>query len=242
MYIIHLIHIHIYIYSICFYKYKCELCIKKDKPLKFSLLFFTQKWFSKISGPKWKGGIRHFSFTAEMNTAPKTMSIRQMVAGSLLSVLRGSKPSSYPQPVAAISWCLTVGKHDRGRTDGCTRLLSLFKNIKCYTVGLALDLYVNVHQQMSPNPIHDSWGVALVCCSLTAVSVWGILFVSDMTLTHSDAKAAPVSTHSSLAWVQHKDFTEKNVHMVSVNRFFSFFLPVSENVFGDRNVVMLTSV
>lgn len=167
------------------------------------------------------------------------VSIRQMVAGSLLSP-RKSKRSSYPQPVAAMSWYLTVGKHDRGQTDGCTRLLSLFKNIKCYTA--LTYLYVNAHQQMSPKPIHDSWGVALVFCSLTAVSVWGILFVSYMMLTHSGAKAGPVSTHSSLAWVQHKDFTEEYVHMVSVNRFFSFFLPVSENVFGDRNVVMLTTV
>lgn len=161
-----------------------------------------------------------------------------MEAGSLLSPLRRSKPSSYPQPMAKISWYLTVGKHDRGQTDGCTQLLSLFKNIKCYTVGLASDLYVNVHQQISPKPIHNSWGVALVCCNVTAVSVWGILFVSDMTLTHSGAKAASVSTHSILAWVQHKDFTEKYVHMVSVNRFFSFFLPVGENVYGDRNFVM----
>lgn len=183
-----------------------------------------------------------FIYSWDEHRAKDAVSIRQMVAGSLLSPLRRSKRSSYPQPVAAISWCLTVGKHNRGRTDGCTRLLSLFKNIKCYTVGLASDLYVNAHQQMSPKPIHDSWGVALVFCSLTAVSVWGILFVSDMTLTHSGAKAAPVSTHSSLAWVQHKDFTEVYVHMVSVNRFFSFFLPVSEIVFGDRNVVMLTSV
>lgn len=56
----------------------------------------------------------------------------------------------------------------------------------------------------------------------------------EVELARSPAEA--VSTRGSLARTQHEGFTHKRVLLIKAQRLclFFFFLPVSENVFGDK--------